>query len=211
MAGDQFAQHIAKIGGQVEIAALVELRIVGEAGPIAVDLAALHIAAHHKHHVRVAVIGSPIAVLAHGAAELGHRHNGDIFHAIAQVLIKRRECLPEIQQVVVELARLVHMRIPSADLGKRHFHADIRFDQPGDLLQILTESSTRIFCAVGRCVALLLNRLHDLHGAEGLAAGAVENGVERMVVHAFERRRRLLIAHLKIVQVIHGDRVITAA
>ena len=118
----------------------------------------------------------------------------DIFHAIAQVLIERRERLAEFRQIVGQLAELaaahfVHVRVPAADIGERHFQSDIGFDQSRDLLQALAESAARILRAIRRHVALLLDGLHDLHGAERLLAGAVQHRVERMVVHALERGR----------------------
>ena len=44
---------------------------LGEAGPIAVDPAAAHVAAHDPHHVPVPVVGAAVAVFAHRPAELG--------------------------------------------------------------------------------------------------------------------------------------------
>ena len=67
--GHSLAQHLAKIRGDGEIATFIQLS-VRESWPAAVDLAALHLAAQHKHRVGVAVIGAAGAVLARGAAKL---------------------------------------------------------------------------------------------------------------------------------------------
>ena len=42
-------------------------------------------------HVGVAVIGAAIAVLFGGAAELRHRDHDNVFHPVAQILMKRGE------------------------------------------------------------------------------------------------------------------------
>ena len=81
---DRFAQHAAEVCGYSEVAALVELGLV-EAGPASVDLAAFDRAAHHEHHVGVAVVGAAVAVLPRGAAEFRHRDNDRIFGQVAEV------------------------------------------------------------------------------------------------------------------------------
>src|SRR5581483_9049319 len=65
----QLSQHVAKSGSQRQIALLVQLLRL-QARPIAVYLSPAHIAAHHEHHVGMSMIGSAIAVLFHGPAEL---------------------------------------------------------------------------------------------------------------------------------------------
>src|SRR5487761_2121834 len=57
---DQFSQHVAKIGGQVQVAILIELLGL-QARPIAINLAALDAAAEGEHHVGVAMIRAAIA------------------------------------------------------------------------------------------------------------------------------------------------------
>src|SRR5437879_7297755 len=86
-----------KIGGQLEVAPLVEL-LGTESRPFAVNLAALHRAAQHKHTVSVSVIGAAIAVFVRGAAEFRHGDDHDIVHAVAHVLRKSCERLPEVAQ-----------------------------------------------------------------------------------------------------------------
>ena len=90
----QFAQHVAEIGGQRQVAAFVELLAL-EARPLAVDFAALHAAAHHEHTVGVAVIGAAVAVFLRGAAEFGHGDNHHILHAVAHILPERGQRLAE--------------------------------------------------------------------------------------------------------------------
>src|SRR6266436_3125170 len=62
---DVFAQNFpedgAEVRGEREVAAFIELVIV-QAGPFAVNLAALYVAAHEEHAVRVAVVRAAIAV-----------------------------------------------------------------------------------------------------------------------------------------------------
>ena len=70
VAFENYRQDGAKIGGDREIAPLVELRR-GEARPVAVNAAAIDRASQQPDDIAVAVIRAAIAVLAHGAAEFG--------------------------------------------------------------------------------------------------------------------------------------------
>ena len=60
--GDNFAEDLAEVGGDGEVAAFVELLVV-QAGPAAVDFAAFDLAAEDEHGVGVAVVGAAGAVL----------------------------------------------------------------------------------------------------------------------------------------------------
>src|ERR1035437_408029 len=71
VARNQFVQDVAEVGGQRQVAALVEL-LFFEAGPEAIDPAAFDSAAHHEHAVGVPVIRAAIAVLPGGAPEFAH-------------------------------------------------------------------------------------------------------------------------------------------
>src|SRR5258708_35895052 len=62
------ADHLAKIGGQGEIAAFVEM-LGRQAGPLAIHAAAAHRAAEHEHDVGMAVVGATIAILSRVAPE----------------------------------------------------------------------------------------------------------------------------------------------
>src|SRR5205807_8969743 len=57
--GENLAEHRTKIRGQPKVAAFVELMIV-QAGPFAVNLSAAHIASHHKHAIRMAMVRAAI-------------------------------------------------------------------------------------------------------------------------------------------------------
>src|SRR5215831_15011232 len=69
VAGHALADHLTKIGGQGQVAALVELGGI-ESRPASVDSAALHRATQHEHYVSVSVVGAAIAVFARRAAKL---------------------------------------------------------------------------------------------------------------------------------------------
>ena len=117
---DHFAEHLAEIRGDRQVAAFVELLVV-EAGPAAVDLAALHVAAEHKHGVGVAVVGAAGAVLARGAAELRHGDERDVLRVVAQVAPEGGDAGGESREPVGELAvyaALVLMGVPAADSVK---------------------------------------------------------------------------------------------
>src|SRR5205823_2011930 len=79
-----FSEHRPEIRRQSKIASLIQLLLL-EARPPSVDLAALHITANNEQRAGVTVIRSAVAVLARHAAELRHRHDDDIVHAIAEV------------------------------------------------------------------------------------------------------------------------------
>ena len=71
MLAGQLAEDGAEVRGHGQVASFVE----GggrEAGEVAVDLAAVHLVAQHEEAGAVAVVGASGAVLADGAAELGH-------------------------------------------------------------------------------------------------------------------------------------------
>src|SRR5260370_42442030 len=97
MARNDLAEHGAKIGGQLEVAPFIEL-LGTKPRPFAVDLAALYRTAHYKHAVGVPVIGAAITVFVRGAAEFGHGDHDDVVHAVAHILRKSRERLPEVSQ-----------------------------------------------------------------------------------------------------------------
>src|SRR5262245_19317973 len=79
MTAHEFAQHIAIIGGDGEIAALEELFLF-EAGPLSVNFAALDRTAGHHHEAAMAVIRSAVAVLGSRSAKFRHRHQDDVLH-----------------------------------------------------------------------------------------------------------------------------------
>src|SRR4051812_9413756 len=67
-----FSEEVAEIGGDAQVAALVEL-LRREAGPAAVHLTTIHRPAHCEEAGAVAMVGAAVAVLPRGAAELAHR------------------------------------------------------------------------------------------------------------------------------------------
>ena len=129
--------------------------MIVQAGPSAVDLTALHVAAHDEHAIRVSVVGAAIAVFLGGAPELAHGHDDDILHASAHVLMKRRKALAEILQQIRELAlhsAFVDVIVPAAAIDEKNFHADVRFEQLPNLLQTLAQPAGRILRAVFRLI-----------------------------------------------------------
>src|SRR5271154_3209508 len=99
MLGHDFAEDAAVVGGDREVAALIKLAIA-HSRPARINFSALDIAAYQKHAVRVTVIGAAITVLVRGAAEFGHADEHHIAHAVAHILMKRRNSLPQIAQQV---------------------------------------------------------------------------------------------------------------
>src|SRR5262245_18117771 len=64
-----FVEDGSEVGRDRQVALFVAL-LAREAGPAAVDFAASHAAAEDHHRVAVTVIGSAVAVLGDGSAEL---------------------------------------------------------------------------------------------------------------------------------------------
>src|SRR5204863_2941987 len=128
MTRNDFTEHVAEVGGDGEIAALVAL-VDREPGPASIHAAAVHRTADEHHRVPVPVIGPAIAVLLHRPSKLRHRHDDDVFHAIAEIGDEGGEGACEVVEAGGELSfggTLVHVRIPAAELGERHFETDIR-------------------------------------------------------------------------------------
>src|SRR5579872_2945652 len=97
MPANYFAEDRSEIGRQREIAALIQLPWT-ESRPLAVYFSALHRAAHHEHAIVMAMIGATISVFVRGAAEFGHGHDHHVLHAVAQILMQRRQALPQFAQ-----------------------------------------------------------------------------------------------------------------
>src|SRR5690349_21990443 len=135
MPGEDFAHYAAKIGGEHEVAAFVELVIV-KTGPLPVNASAFHVSAHDEHAIRMAVISTSIPILFCGAAEFAHGYKHDVLHSIAHVLVKRGERLPQIPQKIRELslhAAFVHVVVPTAAIDEQHFDSDVGFQKLPDL------------------------------------------------------------------------------
>src|SRR2546423_14381152 len=101
MARGDLTKHITKVSCQREIAAFVKL-IVFESRPVSINLSATHAIAKHKHRVRVSVVSTTIAVLAHRATKLRHRQHDHVVHSLAQVLIERSDAGAELLQQISE-------------------------------------------------------------------------------------------------------------
>jgi hypothetical protein len=133
-------------------------------------------------------------------AELGHGDDRDVFHPVAEVLVKTVECECELAEKDAELAGLIAVMVPAADLGERGFNPDIGFDQTSQLLQTAAElSALGVQLHLGLVEGLLLRLLGDgtdhLHCGKRVPAGAAEARVGGGTVHAFEHAG--LAAHLE--------------
>ena len=106
--------------------------------------------------------------------------------------------------------------VPAADIGKRHLHAEIRFDQLRELAQAVAEASLGIVGAGRGLVLRRVRGLQHLDRVKRFFAGAVQHGIERVVVHGLEsigdrRGFRIASADGKIVDVVDGDGRLDAA
>lgn len=103
------------------------------------------------------MIGTAIAVLARHPAELRHRQHDDLLHPVTEVGRQRGDTQGEIAEPVRQLAvhtTLVHMRVPSADVGECDLEADVTLDQLRNLTKALAKLRPRVVCAMLRLVAL---------------------------------------------------------
>src|SRR5262245_44391353 len=177
-------EYAAEVGREREVATFVELLLL-QTWPFTVDLLALHVAADDEHRRRVTVVRPTIAILPRRAAELRHRENRDVRHAVAEVLHERADRFREIVEPRRQLARraaLIHVCVPSADVGERDLQTNIRFDELRDLTQMLAERRPRILRAVARNILLRIRRFENLHGLEHLSARPVYGvGIARPV------------------------------
>src|SRR6202007_2245310 len=99
---DGFSDHLAEVGGQREVAAFVELRLI-ESRPAPIKLATPHWPAENEHHIGVAMIGAAVAVLARGAAELRHRYHYCVFTEIAEISPESGQRLRKVAQHIGQL------------------------------------------------------------------------------------------------------------
>ena len=117
MPDDDFAEHVAEIGRDREVAALVALS-ASRPGHLPYTRPPRTPPPIDHHRVAVAVVGAAIAVLVHRAPELRHRQDDDVGHAIAEVGDERRDAAAEVVEPRRELAlraALVDVRVPAAD------------------------------------------------------------------------------------------------
>src|SRR3954470_19999295 len=74
MVRDHFGKDGAEVGGESEVAALIQLLLL-ETGPTAMDAASFDATAYDEQSAGVAMIRAAVAILAGHAPELGHRHD----------------------------------------------------------------------------------------------------------------------------------------
>ena len=150
MPHEDLAEDVTEIRRHGEIASLVSA--VGcEARPLSVHLTTANTAADDHHRIAVNVIRTAVAVLAYRPPKLRHRQHDRVVHPIAEIGDERRDAAREVAQAAGELSlrcALIDVRVPPADVGKRHFDAEVGFDELSDLLQGLTERARRIIGAV---------------------------------------------------------------
>src|SRR5881409_422063 len=129
MLDQDLGEHGAKVSGQREVSALVQL-FGREAGPLAVDFAPSDRTSGEENATRMPVISAARAVLPDRAPELGHRDDHDVMHTVSQVAVQRCETITKILQTIRKLAAraaLIGMSVPSGDIRKGHLQSNFRF------------------------------------------------------------------------------------
>jgi hypothetical protein len=106
---------------------------------------------------------------------------------------QKADAVRELAQPVGKLAvhaALVLVRVPTADVGKGGFEAEVGLEQLGNLLHVVGEAVIRIV-GVGRGLIVGgVGGAQHLDRFKGGVAGRVEQGIAGLVVHGFERRGR---------------------
>src|SRR6185437_13854450 len=105
LAGD-LAEDVAEVCRQRQVAALVQL-IAPQPGPLPVNLATTNVVAENKHRVSVTMVSAATAVFPGGAAELRHRQNHNIVHALPEVSVERGDGVAKLLQQIAKLATAV--------------------------------------------------------------------------------------------------------
>ena len=90
-----------KVRGECEVAAFVEL--FGRAGPPAIILPPLTGRRRRRGNLHDRTTAG--SVLFDGAAELGHRYDDDVAHAIAEIAIERAETVAEVAERLASCPR----------------------------------------------------------------------------------------------------------
>src|SRR6185312_16864155 len=99
-----------------------------------------------------------------------------VVHLITHVLRERCKRFRKVVQSSRKLPRavpLIHMRVPSTNVGERNFQTYIRLDELRNLHEPLTELRFRIDGAVPWRVLLRVCALHELDCVEHLLPGSV--------------------------------------
>src|SRR5215831_3263573 len=217
MANRDLGEELTEIRGHGEIAPFVEL-LAGQTRPPPHHTSALHRAAQDEHGRGMPMVGAPVAVLAHGAAELGHGQHHYVAHALPQITIEGGQALGEFREAEGELSALVALvgvRVPSPHVGEGDLEPNVGLDELGDLPQAVAEPTPRILRAVVGREALGIGGLEQLHRVEGLAARAVEDVVHALLVERLEATPRIdpargrsphLLFHVEVRHRPHGHR-----
>jgi len=171
-----FADDLAKIRGESQVSAFVELRRI-EAGPASVDFAALHRAAQNKHHVGMAVISAAIAVLACRAADsdmvtttVSSPRSPRSVQKAASDCEKSRSTL-----AIWPLGcSFVHVMIPATYVSKGHLHSEVCLDELRELAQAVAEAPLGIIGARRRLVLRRVRGLQHSYRVKRFFSGAVQ-------------------------------------
>ncbi len=107
-------------------------------------------------------------------------------------------------------AAFVDVMVPAADVGEGDLNSEIRFDQLRELLEAVAEVSAGIVGGRGGLVFRRIGRSQHLYRVESFLTGAVQHGIDRVLVHGFEaigirRGFGIVSAHAEVVDVIYRD------
>jgi hypothetical protein len=174
VAGDQFREHVAKVGGDRKVSALVELLVL-ETRPVTENVTPVHGAAQCQYTVGVLMIRAAGAVLGNRAPELGHGQDYDVLRAIPQVIVQGTKPAAEFTQTSGELparATLPHVRIPASEVGERDLYTYVGLNELGNFPERSAEITLRIFGTASWLVATRIDGLQDAHRLEGLVSGS---------------------------------------
>ena len=191
MTVDGFANYLAEVGGEGEVSALVELRLV-QTGPSSVDFSALDWTSQNEHHVGVAVVGAAIAVFADGASEFGHSDDDGVFGKVAEIDPEGSDGLRKLAKNIGNLAlraAFVDVMVPASDIGEGDLHAEVGLDELRKLAQAVAEVAVRIVGSGRGLIFRGVGGAQHFDSVEGLLPGAVKNGIDVLEEHDFRELR----------------------
>ena len=162
----------------------------------------------------MAVIGTDVAVLVNGAAELRHREHHHVAHLLSQVGGEGGERVAQILEPGGELAltrALVDVRVPAGAVEEGDLHADVRLDELSDLQEAPSQAAARVVGSVRGLVLRRIRLLQLLHRVEPLLRRRGEESGRRALVQRLERageaiaRRLLWDPQSERLEVVDGE------
>src|SRR6185312_5029014 len=83
-------------------------------------------------------------------------------------------------------ATFIYMVVPPADIGECHFHAEVGFDELGDLSKTVAKAPARVDGARSGIVFFGIGRTQHLDRFKGLVTGSMQDAIHGLLIHRFK-------------------------